>query len=441
MKRSRKEKAAARRKTLRTLKQRSASNHPQNNCTLPWDIVTEILKRLPTGRSIARLRSVCILWYKVLSDPTFIHSILSFNCTNPNSAAEDDKAQILVKGKIDDGENLTDYRFVYSLLSYNTFKPIATANQNPDLPCVPDKVRSCHFYDSPTAVDLGLDLSIVGCCDGIFCIADKLYGSASDIILWNPATSETMILPRSPSFDRRMDERATDRDRFFREPIGFGFDPLTNDYKVVRSIGYVGELFYTEDGNPEYRGWNAAEVYSLKNQSWTEISAINTSSFKSVRQHHSSRCEMIYWWESDLYNTYLMSFDMKNHVFDSAYFDNPTDRWGGETFWLMKDCIVGVGYCSPSFEIWALLKFDSQRSWTKLFSIPEFSPRLWSYQAVWKHVFYLFETKDGESSGLYGYKPEDGSSFVAEVTNIEEEMDMVAYVPSEISLSGLKING
>ncbi|CAN1287916.1 hypothetical protein LINPERPRIM_LOCUS19765 [Linum perenne] len=359
MKRSRKEKAAARRKTLRTLKQRSASNHPQNNCTLPWDIVTEILKRLPTGRSIARLRSVCILWYKVLSDPTFIHSILSFNCTNPNSAAEDDKAQILVKGKIDDGENLTDYRFVYSLLSYNTFKPIATANQNPDLP----------------------------------------------------------------------------------EPIGFGFDPLTNDYKVVRSIGYVGELFYTEDGNPEYRGWNAAEVYSLKNQSWTEISAINTSSFKSVRQHHSSRCEMIYWWESDLYNTYLMSFDMKNHVFDSAYFDNPTDRWGGETFWLMKDCIVGVGYCSPSFEIWALLKFDSQRSWTKLFSIPEFSPRLWSYQAVWKHVFYLFETKDGESSGLYGYKPEDGSSFVAEVTNIEEEMDMVAYVPSEISLSGLKING
>ncbi|CAL1401799.1 unnamed protein product [Linum trigynum] len=65
-----------------------------------------------------------------------------------------------------------------------------------------------------------LDLMIVECRDDIVCIRDRHHsGQISDIILWNPTTSEIKDL-RHSSYNTECT---------CEQSIGFGFDPQIND--------------------------------------------------------------------------------------------------------------------------------------------------------------------------------------------------------------------
>ncbi|KAL6537967.1 hypothetical protein OROHE_012254 [Orobanche hederae] len=111
---------------------------------------------------------------------------------------------------------------------------------------------------------------VVGYCDGLFCFE---YDDG-EILLWNPSKNEYQILPASrtglkppicpyPSCDGNCTVQVILR------VCGLGLDPKSGDHKVLRLVGN----YYDHDKEYTHGCINQAEVYSLVNDCWNEISA------------------------------------------------------------------------------------------------------------------------------------------------------------------------
>ncbi|KAK8664808.1 hypothetical protein V6N13_084581 [Hibiscus sabdariffa] len=101
---------------------------------------------------------------------------------------------------------------------------------------------------------------VYGPCNGLMCLYDHGDGKAA---LWNPSTRKFKILPRSsaqcPPFPGYTSFKC----------VGFGYDSKTDDYKVIQFVTLVYiECVYP----PEF--WSQVELYSLRSDSWKEISSV-----------------------------------------------------------------------------------------------------------------------------------------------------------------------
>ncbi|CAN0908456.1 hypothetical protein LINGRAHAP2_LOCUS25296 [Linum grandiflorum] len=188
-----------------TLKQNADQEFFQNE-----DVLMSVLMRLPIALYIARLRCVCRSWRNLLSNPNIIAKILFFQ-----NLADQKNLQILITGMIEEPMTLWASTIPYCLHNYETLSPIAPPTA--ELTKLPN-IESVGRYN------------FVGCCDGIFCII-----AYPNFILWNPTTSETKFLPPCPDQARRKGYVQVNTNERFG---GFGFDPVTNDYKVVWMLHY-----------------------------------------------------------------------------------------------------------------------------------------------------------------------------------------------------------
>ncbi|XP_059450700.1 F-box protein CPR1-like [Corylus avellana] len=168
---------------------------------LPEDLSMEILSRLPV-KSLMRCKCISKSWYALITNPSFITMHLTSH--NPNR-----RAAILRRGG-----GLEHLRL--STLSNETLE----VSGNVDL--------SQLFLDEVSKV------SIFGPCNGILCFSGTLWKNRDGhcdygrLVLWNPATRESKLLPPFPR----------QSDLYFFSNLGFGFDPKTNDYKVVRIMNF-----------------------------------------------------------------------------------------------------------------------------------------------------------------------------------------------------------
>jgi F-box interacting protein len=120
-----------------------------------------------------------------------------------------------------------------------------------------------------------------------------------EMVLWNPATRESKMLPP-------MDIPTST----FTSNFGFGFDPKTNDYKVIRILNFDFQQC-------------KVEVYSLGTNSWRVIdSSPDPSLFIKLPRFPSCLNGVHYWWahvddycHDDGQLRHLISFDMSNEVF------------------------------------------------------------------------------------------------------------------------------
>ncbi|CAN1149802.1 Putative F-box protein At3g16210 [Linum perenne] len=334
------------------------------------DIFINILQWLSIASCIARFRCVCRSWRILLSDPDFIRKIIF------SQKSDDLKTlQILISGGTD--KFLVSPR-LYSVYSYESLRPINSTDQLP-----------MEF--------IGDDNSIVGCCDGIFCLnsttrkADGNY--VQKMVLWNPTTGETKIVPPGPhhpchSFNVGLCLRS--------ERIGFGYDPETDDYKVVRVMEF-DEFFTDDEGVYDY---DPAEfyngplplifkevttyrvvdfvarlalrylpgllpVYSLRNDSWKTLNDVASHSLddrpvydytahKLIHLNQqwditTSRNEKCYWFrredESPI-TCAVISFDMSTEVFELVTVPFPTAlTHHGKDGELCNTCSTEVDEC------------------------------------------------------------------------------------------------
>ncbi|CAN1239594.1 F-box/kelch-repeat protein At3g06240 [Linum grandiflorum] len=320
-------------------------------------------------------------------------------------------------------------RSVYSLHSYDTLRLLASD----DLPSLPYKVR----WPNGTS-----NLSIVGCCNGIFCLADGNSDGASDIILWNPETSETKILPVSPFAHLR---------GFVvwgqLEKIGFGFDPVTNDFKVVRTLQFSpaddDDDDDDDDNDEDCNSWEdetmRSEVYSLRNNSWRKLEG----GFAHALLYSISECQdgRFYWWDNGEEGyTEFVSFDVTNEVFETMQVPNPSSSFSIRSVSMAKGCAVAIFSdmetveVANSMEIWMSMKVGG--GWTKLWSIgSNLGMNCVHPVGMWRNgECFLQRYDNGE---LIVFNPETGDIQELKIEGEWQFFQLVPYYPSQIRLLDL----
>ncbi|KAK8484733.1 hypothetical protein V6N11_014482 [Hibiscus sabdariffa] len=358
---------------------------------LPEMLVLDILSKLPV-KSLTRFKCVCKLWSSSFQTPLFITQHHHNHLTN-------DHLNHLVKRC--DGETLSDLCY-FSQLSAEKGQDFSL-KQNIHLP-----VFEIEYYTH--------DVKVHGPQNGILCLVCDV-----NICLWNPSTREFKILPQSSN--QRLPSAA--RTRF--AGLGFGYDSQTDDYKVVRFIANIFE--YDCYGTSCYDHTTVqVELYSLKGNSWKEISD------PMISEPDVGVCDTtlpdnyvngFYYWHS--YDDSILSFDMVNERFSTLPlpgFNLPVEliNYNG-----LLGAIVYPRQGTPkSFDLWVMNGF-----WTKQFSI-ESVPGVERPLGFWKNGELFLESSDNElvlfdpstrefkNLGIHSYK----------------ETQMVAYVESLVPING-----
>ncbi|XP_074352524.1 F-box/kelch-repeat protein At2g43270-like [Apium graveolens] len=202
-------------------------------------MLSEVLSRLPV-KSLLPCKSVSKAWFSLISSPVFIKSHLN-RVINTRAADE-----TLVGHTC----RLAEYSFYDVDSSFALFQ-LGSAHHVPTL-------EFPHCPNNSQGVDR--NASIIGCDAGIVCVSvdasndttddDNIFVEHANLYLWNPATKRSKLIPPHPLYG----------DDITRVSLGFGFDHIDHDLKVVRFLSSSV----------------APEVYSATRNSWRSIKHIPT---------------------------------------------------------------------------------------------------------------------------------------------------------------------
>ncbi|KAI9084708.1 hypothetical protein K1719_033352 [Acacia pycnantha] len=183
---------------------------------LPHEIIRNILKRLPV-KSLIRFQCVCKDWKNLMQNPSFIADHLQ-QSTHQNPSL------------------LLEYNGIVSPLLSRLIL----------LDC---GLQVREVQNSPSNNSLR-NAHIVGSCNGLLCLEIFPFKQSTySLILWNPATTAVRHVLRTRSDFFHFNDCVT----------GFGFSPIVNDYKIVRT--------YAES----YDVVIQVEVFSLNRGTWKLI--------------------------------------------------------------------------------------------------------------------------------------------------------------------------
>ncbi|GAU19174.1 hypothetical protein TSUD_198550 [Trifolium subterraneum] len=312
-------------------------------CLSP-ELIIQILLWLPV-KSLIRFKSVCKLWFSLISDPNFANSHFQLAQTN--------STRIVSISAVPPQIRSIDFE---ALLNDDS----ASSNPNLSLP-------QSYF-----------PLQMKGSCRGFI-----FLHCSSNNYLWNPSTGFHKQIPLSP-IDSRFGA-------YFRYLYGFGYDQSRDDYLVVLLSYDPGELL---------RFSSHLEIFSLKDNTWKEI---EDTHFPYMGAYHYPEAGLlfngaIHWFVTrrDSRVNAIVAFDLMErnlleitlpYAFVGNYIVSDIGLWVfGEflSLWAMRHGEV---------EIWVMKEYKVHSSWTKTLdfpigAVPYFSP--------------IYSTKNGDIIGTIG---------------------------------------
>ncbi|XP_071698849.1 F-box/kelch-repeat protein At3g06240-like [Rutidosis leptorrhynchoides] len=201
---------------------------------LPDDVLrNDIFIRLP-AKQLALLRSLSKTWNCALSGSSFIKSHLHHS---------------LIHNKYDD--NQTDIIAFYFAYLDDMSGTYFTLNAS----------RSPIYQDHCNYIKLSLYgfNHVIGSVNGLIC-----FSNYNDVVhLWNPCLSSTLITisdsNNTPSIYKRC---------LHHSDFRFGYDPKTDDYKVVHV-----KCYYKMTPQQMIYEWLSVKVYSVRKACWGSITA------------------------------------------------------------------------------------------------------------------------------------------------------------------------
>ncbi|KAL6204375.1 hypothetical protein ACLB2K_021643 [Fragaria x ananassa] len=217
----------------------------------PLEIRLDIFHRLPI-KSLIRCTAVRKAWRSVIRNPSFIRTHLR---RTMESNDQNDTHLLWIHGF----SVKPTYAFYYS-----------DGEDDSDIVAKTLELYSLH-YDNPAfgehcEVEVPSDqlvnecFRVVATCNGLVCLADDLMQYCNThIYLANPSIRKFVTLPE-PNVTYRTHGG-------YDASIGFAFDAMTSDYKVLRLVTLRDEVEYSQDRT-------VAEVFSLATGCWSMLSDV-----------------------------------------------------------------------------------------------------------------------------------------------------------------------
>ncbi|KAM7503215.1 hypothetical protein LguiB_002119 [Lonicera macranthoides] len=200
---------------------------------LPQELQQEILSRLPI-QSLLQFRCVSKSWNSLITSPNFITTHL--NRTLASNSNQANTRTLLRHYSLTHEKEIFSFRF--------------DTNDT-------DTFDACQHLKCPLRRNYGYYFSIIGSCNGLLCLTDDIFEYTNNVFLWNPSIRRYLKLP-VPRVT--MD---TELHKYLMCVYGFGVDPNTNDYKVVR-------ISYTKKHKECYFA-PEVELYKLNTHSWIDL--------------------------------------------------------------------------------------------------------------------------------------------------------------------------
>ncbi|GMN53736.1 hypothetical protein TIFTF001_022868 [Ficus carica] len=301
------------------------------NKYLPEDIVKEILLRLDV-KSLRRFECVCKSWKTLIRRPSFVNNHFK---RQPSSV-------ILFHFSPAFDHNLKEFKFDCEVSCYSD--------------CFDKLIQRREILPSEF-------LRLEGCDNGVVCFGD--FFNHDNICLWNPATNEFKTLPPPPPPPCHSEHPTC--------LLGFGFDSLTDDYKVVRVFSTDSYLFTSD---------SELSVYNLGRNSWKrmEMSRVLSSSLPEFSSHvwanPDHRCsvvvkESINWNMSFQIDNEkkksILAFDLNSEViktinlpqlveYKDLFLDKLSER---------LSLVVTHDRNAPIFDVWVMKEYGVSDSWIK----------------------------------------------------------------------------
>ncbi|KAM5583149.1 F-box protein CPR1-like [Rosa sericea] len=318
--------------------------------TFPLEIRQDIFLRLPI-KSLIRCTAVRKSWRSVIKNPSFIRTHLR---GTRNSNEQNDTQLLLIHGfakkafTFDDSDSEDEIQELYSL--------------HYDNPAFDEHCK----VEVPTVVLANACFRVVGTCNGLVCLVDDLGSYMNTYILSNPSIRKSVALPEpNVTYCTHGGYEAS---------IGFGFDAMTNDYKVVRLVTLLDE-------HPRHAPCRTVvEVFSLATGSWSilpdvaprfQMDARTPQAFVNGALHwHAKRQK-----EDDFYY-FILIFDVGRGLIretmmpeslkcDSRSTLQLSVSGDGESIALFN--MYSSHFCADPFvDIWVMNEYCIHESWTKL---------------------------------------------------------------------------
>ena len=201
------------------------------------------------------------------------------------------------------------------------------------------------------------------------------------------------------------------RRNWYVKIVGFGFDPISNDFKVVRVV----ESFAVNSFRKEIE----AEVYRVSSGSWRQIDIgpvifgipwVSTTYMKGFQWVYTTYVNgVFFWWTNQEVGEKIIAFDFSDEIFKAT---SLPEMGNADTYSckltvlnsfvailviphdhvVMRSCFE-IG---PHFlDIWVLIEFGVKESWNKLFTIT--TPSTWRRPlGFWKNGELFIENGNSQ---------------------------------------------
>ncbi|KAJ6729260.1 hypothetical protein OIU85_020210 [Salix viminalis] len=350
---------------------------------LPREIARDILSRLPIT-SLVKFKCVCRAWRAMAVDPQVVN--LYSSC----STQDTDPCVIL----------------------HSDF-PIRNNLYFVDFAADDDEKDKVKRLQAPFSSRMP-EFEVVGSCNGLLCLADSLYNDS--LYIYNPFTGGYKELPKSLQYP--------DQEVVF----GFGFNPKTNEYKVIRIVYYRnGHGSYPRSRRVIYP-LSQVQILTLGCPVWRSLGKV---SYRLVRRASETLVNgRLHWVSRPCRNKparRLVSFDLTDEQFREV----PKPDCGGLNrcdyhLAVLGGCLSVAVYCNyRRLEIWVMKEYNEKGSWVKEYKIGAYMPKglkqnldrplkIWKNASSRRVVRALCVLKNGEilleykNRVLVSYDPKKG---------------------------------
>ncbi|CAN0897156.1 F-box protein CPR1 [Linum grandiflorum] len=349
---------------------------------IPEELMANILLRLRV-KDLVNCRRVSKQWLSIIDDPHFIRSQLECALsTNSNSAL-----------------------FVHDMESFSYSRVVYWKHKYADI--------NSFFSTHPTRYEPTEKPVLIGSCHGLVCFALSNHPRA-DLRIMNPSTGECHTLKSNLN-------PSNEGDTLGRRAYGFGYDELSDDYKVVR-------ILRTKRYDPDIKRSYTAEIYGVRSKGFFMTIPLPDANWANnyIGKSMGVFCRGSLHWctrNSDTVEHVIHAIDLVSNTYRQLHLPGTTTF--GQS-WRMNLGIVDRRLCLCSYlrdemkiGIWVTEEYWNFESWNMIYCLQYVEPcerNLWDATFVgsdgdkilmminWRKLVWYDPTKNvnGSASATFG---------------------------------------